>query len=203
MNNRSSSTIADLEIVFKPEHRPRHPGTTSPARSWSASVWDRDFVEQALRVRHRTLRTSATGCAAPTSLRPRLREGHPGSRTIREVTLDRQEAIAQRRDPDAPPVVEQNNTKQGGQAHWLITFEEFRKRRRSLHAGVRRGAGEGRLPTRLDRVVHKSKLKPARRSTTRIPTAGSHGRLVLDHGLQSARAVAAWVNELAYMPFTC
>jgi len=44
----------------------------------------------------------------------------------RVVTLTRDEAIAQGLDPSTPHVIEQRATAKAG-AHWLITFEEFKK----------------------------------------------------------------------------
>jgi nitrate reductase NapA len=118
-SNRSSE-LSDTEIVFKPN---------TDLAIWNyiareivhRDVWDREFVEENC--------VFATG---PTDIGYGMRgtDTYAGKDELdtqareRVVTLDRQEAIAQRRDPDVAHTVEQKHTGGAG-AHWLIPFEEF------------------------------------------------------------------------------
>ena len=120
-SNRCSD-IADLEIVFKPN---------TDLAIWNylareiikRNAFDREFVK-----RHCVF---ATG---PYNIGFGMREtdsfAYPKERDTqarqRQVLLTREEAIAQRQDPDGPRRIPQTNAAAAGK-HWVISFEDFQK----------------------------------------------------------------------------
>ncbi|MBI1852745.1 MAG: nitrate reductase catalytic subunit NapA [Planctomycetes bacterium] len=117
-----TSGIADVEILFKPN---------TDLAIWNyiaREIVARGAVDEDYVSRHCVFATGPTdigyglrpteGFAAPAEADTRAKQ--------RSITLTREEAIAQRRDPAAPPVVPQQHAEQA-QDHWLISFDEFKK----------------------------------------------------------------------------
>ena len=115
-----SSNIADLEIIFKP-------GTDLALQNYIA----REIIERNA-VNHDFVRKHCVFATGPYDIGYGMRStdkyAFAAEKDIQakelKVTLDKNEAIAQRKTPGQ--VVEQKNTKKPVK-HWLITFEDFKK----------------------------------------------------------------------------
>ena len=115
-----SSDIADLEIIFKPQ-------TDLAIQNYIAreiiarGAVNKDFVDK-----HCVFATGPYDIGY--GMRATDKYAYPAEKDVQakelKVTLDKYEAIAQRRK--AGEVVEQKNTANPG-AHWLISFEDFKK----------------------------------------------------------------------------
>jgi len=115
-----SSDIADLEIIFKPQ-------TDLAIQNYIAreiiarGAMKKDFVEK-----HCVFATGPYDIGY--GMRPTDKFAYPAEKDVQakelKVTLDKYEAIAQRRK--AGEVVEQKNTGNPA-AHWLISFEDFKR----------------------------------------------------------------------------
>jgi nitrate reductase NapA len=119
MSNQTSN-IADVEIVFKP-------GTDLAIQNYLLrEIIKRDAVNQDFVDRHCVFATGPYDIGY--GMRPTDKYCFPAEKDIQakqlRITLDRDEAIAQRRK--AGEVVEQNNTKKPVK-HWLIGFEDFKQ----------------------------------------------------------------------------
>jgi nitrate reductase NapA len=186
-SNRTSD-MADTEIVFKPN---------TDLAMWNyiareiveRGVWDRSYVNQNC--------VFATG---PTDIGYGMRgtaefaydDEKDTQNRERVVVLTREEAIAQRLDPDQTHEIEQKNTAGAGK-HWTIGLDEFRR---------------GLEPYTLDFVAELSKGDPDE-------SLESHkGKLeqLADYYADRSRKVVSfwtmgfnqhvrgtWVNEQAYM----
>ncbi len=120
-SNRTSK-LADREIVFKPQ---------TDLAIWNyiareiveRGVWDKDFVEK-----------HCVFAAGPTEVGYGMRDDDSKASAAekdtqareRQVTLTREECVAQRLDPGTAHQVEQKNAGSAGK-HWLISFDEFRR----------------------------------------------------------------------------
>lgn len=116
------SDAADLEIVFKPQ---------TDLAIWNyiaREIVKRDAVDHAFVAKHCVFATGPADIGY--GMRPNLNYANPAELYTRkrqlEVALTRAEAIAQRKDPDNPPTVEQRHAAKAA-AHWLITFEAFKQ----------------------------------------------------------------------------
>jgi nitrate reductase NapA len=115
-----SSNVADLEIVFRP-------GTDLAIQNYIArEIVKRDAVNHDFVNKHCVFATGPYDIGY--GMRATDKFAYPAEKDIQakelKVTLDRYEAIAQRRQPGE--VVEQKHTK-APVAHWLITFEDYKK----------------------------------------------------------------------------
>ncbi|HRH82426.1 MAG TPA: nitrate reductase catalytic subunit NapA, partial [Thiobacillaceae bacterium] len=115
-----SSDLADLEIVFKPN-------TDLAIQNYIArEIVTRDAMNKDFVARHCVFATGPYDIGY--GLRPGEKYAFPAERDVvakeTRVKLDRHEAIAQRRAEGE--VVEQKNTANPA-AHWLITFDDFKK----------------------------------------------------------------------------
>ena len=185
ISNRSSN-LSDVEIIFKP-------GTDLAIMNYLArEIVKRNAVKKAFVDRHCVFATGPYDIGY--GMRPTDKYALPAERDIQakelEVTLDRYEAVAQRRKPGER--VKQNNTK-NPLKHWLISFQEFE---RALE------------PYTLDFVADLSKGDPDE-------SMDSHRRKLqqlADLYIQKDRKVVSfwtmgfnqhyrgsWVNEQAYM----
>jgi nitrate reductase NapA len=114
------SDLADLEIVFKPN-------TDLAIQNYIArEIIKRDAVNWDFVNKHCVFATGPYDIGY--GMRGTDKFGYPQERDILakelKVTLDKDEAVAQRRQPGT--VVEQKNRKTAGK-HWMIEFEEFKK----------------------------------------------------------------------------
>ncbi len=185
--NRTSDA-ADVEIVIKPQ---------SDLAIWNyiaREIIRRDAVDRAFVERHCVFATGPTdiGYGMRGDLKRAFEDERDTLERERRVRLTREEAIAQRLDPDDPPVVEQKHRGSAG-AHWMITFEQLREALEpytlEFVAELARGDAEESLED------FKKKLE-----------------LLADHYADAARKVVSfwtmgfnqhtrgtWVNEQAYM----
>ncbi len=120
-SNRTSE-VADLELVFKPQ---------TDLAIWNyvaREIVSRDAVDHDFVTKHCVFATGPTniGFGMPPSDAHAFPAELDTLARQRVVTLTRDEAIAQGLDPDQEHVVEQEAAANAG-AHWLITFEEFKK----------------------------------------------------------------------------
>ena len=119
MSNQTSD-IADTEIIFKP-------GTDLAIQNYLLrEIVKRDAVNHDFVKKHCVFATGPYDIGY--GMRPTDKYCFEAEKDIQakelRVTLDKDEAIAQRRK--AGEVVEQNNTKKPV-AHWMISFEDFKK----------------------------------------------------------------------------
>jgi nitrate reductase NapA len=115
-----SSDLADLEIVFKP-------GTDLAIQNFIArEIIARDAMNKDFVTKHCVFATGPYDIGY--GLRPGEKYAFPSERDVvakeTRVKLDKYEAIAQRRQEGE--VVEQKHTANPA-AHWLISFEDFKK----------------------------------------------------------------------------
>ena len=120
-SNRTSE-CADHELIIKPQ---------SDLAIWNyiaREILARDAVDHVFVDRHCVFATGPTdiGYGMPSSDKYAFPAELDTVARERVVTLTRDEAIAQGLDPSKPHVIEQRATAKAG-AHWLITFEEFKK----------------------------------------------------------------------------
>lgn len=116
-----SSGLADLEIIFKPS-------TDLAIQNYIArEILARNAVNQAFVDKHCIFATGPTDIGY--GLRPTDQYAFPAEKDVmakqKVVTLDKYEAIAQRRKEG--DVVEQKNAGASAGANWQITFEEFKR----------------------------------------------------------------------------
>ncbi|RMF72318.1 MAG: nitrate reductase catalytic subunit NapA [Acidobacteria bacterium] len=185
--NRTSE-IADVEIVFKPQ---------TDLAIWNyiareivrRDAIDREFVEN-----HCVFATGPTDIGY--GMRGDASKAFEGEQDTlareHRVRLTREEAIAQGFDPDNPPVVEQKHRNSAG-AHWMITFDEFK---RALE------------PYTLEFVAALAKGDP----DESLESFKGKLQALADHYADRARKIVSfwtmgfnqhsrgtWVNEQAYM----
>ncbi|MBD3867489.1 MAG: nitrate reductase catalytic subunit NapA [Acidobacteria bacterium] len=118
--SNQTSDLADLEIVFKP-------GTDLAITNFLArEIVRRGAVNTAFVKKHCVFATGPYDIGY--GMRPTDKFAYEAEKDTQakelEVTLDKYEAIGQRKKPGT--VVKQENTKKPG-AHWMISFEEFKK----------------------------------------------------------------------------
>lgn len=119
--NRTSN-LADVEIIFKPQ---------TDLAIWNyiareivrRGAWDREFVDN-----HCVFATGPYDIGFGMRGTDKFAEPAEKDTQARQqsVTLTREEAIAQRRDPDADHTVAQTNSATAGK-HWRISFDEFKR----------------------------------------------------------------------------
>jgi nitrate reductase NapA len=186
-HNRSSD-FADMEIVFKPQ---------TDLAIWNfiaREIFQRRAVDQAFVDRHCVFATGPydIGFGLRANDNFAFASEKDTQAREREVVLTRAEAIAQRRDPDNPPRVEQGNAAKAG-SHWTISQEEFR---RALE------------PYTLEFVAELSKGDP----DESLETYSKKLQQLADYYVDRDRKVVSfwtmgfnqhsrgtWVNEQAYM----
>jgi len=120
--SNKSSELADLEIVFRP-------GTDLALWNYIArEILARNAVDTEFVQKHCVFAAGPTDIGY--GMRPTDGYAFPAEKDVqakeREVSLTREEAVAQGLDPDAEHRVAQANTSTAGK-HWLIAFEDFRK----------------------------------------------------------------------------
>jgi nitrate reductase NapA len=185
--NRSSD-LADLEIIFKPQT--------------DLAVWNyiaREIVQRGA-VDHDFVDKHCVFATGPYDIGYGMRatdqyafdsEKDTQGRE-REVVLTRDEAIAQRRDPDKVHRVVQANADTAGK-HWLITFEDFKRALKPYDLEFVAAMSKGDPDESLD--AYKKKLQQLadyyadpQRKVVSFWTMGFN---------QHTRGT--WVNEQAYM----
>ena len=186
-SNRSSD-LADLEIVFKPQ---------TDLAIWNyiaREILKRDAVDREFVERHCVFATGPAdigfGMRGDDKFAFEAEKDTQGRE--REVVLTREEAIAQRLDPEATHRVPQKNTASAGK-HWLIPFEELKK---------------GVEPYTLDFVAELSKGD----SEESLEDYKEKLQALAEHYVDRKRKVVSfwtmgfnqhtrgtWVNEQAYM----
>ena len=186
-SNRTSEA-ADLELVIAPQ---------TDLAIWNYIAREivlRDAVDHDFVDRHCVFATGPTdiGFGMPTSDAHAFPAELDTLARQRVVTLTRDEAIAQGLDPSAEHVVEQKSAASAG-AHWLITFEEFKKGLEPYTLDFVAGLAKGDPDEDLD--TFKKKLRSLadlyadpKRKVVSFWTMGFN---------QHSRGT--WVNEQAYM----
>ena len=181
-----SSDISDLEIIFKPQ-------TDLAIQNYVArEIIARNAVNQDFVDKHCVFTTGPYDIGY--GMRATDKFSFPAEKDIQakelRVKLDRDEAISQRRTEGE--VVEQKNTGNPA-AHWLISFEDFKKAVEPYTLDFVAAMSKGDVDEPLDQ--YKAKLKQladyyidAKRKVVSFWTMGFN---------QSVRGT--WVNEQCYM----
>jgi len=119
--SNESSDLADAEIVFKPN---------TDLAIWNyiaREIIHRDAVDGDFVGKHCVFATGPYDIGF--GMRPDSKFAYPKEMDTqarqREVLLTREEAIAQRKDPQTPHRIAQKNAATAGK-HWLITFEDLK-----------------------------------------------------------------------------
>jgi nitrate reductase NapA len=187
--SNQTSDIADTEIVFKP-------GTDLAIQNYLLrEIVKRDAVNHDFVKKHCVFATGPYDIGY--GMRATSKYAFDAEKDIQakelKVTLDKDEAIAQRRK--AGDVVEQKNTKKPV-AHWMISFEDFKKAWNptpwiSWHNCPRVIRTRTWSPTRLN----------SRRLPISMPTRTARWSASGPWGSTSTTAAAGSTNRIT--PFTC
>jgi nitrate reductase NapA len=185
--NRSSD-LADHEIVFKPQ-------TDLAILNYIAreivarGAVDKEFVDK-----HCVFATGPTDIGF--GMRSTDTYAFDGEKPIqgreREVTLTREEAIAQGKDPSQTHHVPQANTATAGK-HWLIGFEDFKKALEPYTLDFVAEVSKGDPDEPLEE--YKAKLRQL------ADYYATRGRKVVSYWTMgfNQHTRGTWVNEQAYM----
>ncbi len=179
------SNLADLEIIFKP-------GTDLALWNYIArEIVERDAVDHDFVAKHCVFATGPYDIGY--GMRATDKFAFPAEKDVMakelEITLDEHEAIAQRKAPGTK--VKQSNTAKPV-AHWMISFEEFKR---------------GVAPYTLDFVAELSKGDPDESLTAYKKKLRQLADLYIEKGRKVAsfwtmgfnqHHRGSWVNEQAY-----